>query len=68
MSDVKQAPVTQQPQGPVDGPAYKQVTAQTGAENWSSDIFDCFTGDDNLYKLPVKRSHLYFPYAEPKGN
>lgn len=64
MAEVKQTPVVDQqppvqqaPQAqPVDSPAYKQITSVTGTENWTHDIFDCFKGEDNLCKFPVKRS------------
>ncbi|TVY50712.1 Protein PLANT CADMIUM RESISTANCE 2 [Lachnellula cervina] len=57
MAEVKEAPppepITQQPvpqPQPVDtpGPSYKQITAVTGTEHWTNDVFDCFKGDDNL--------------------
>ncbi|KAF4625936.1 hypothetical protein G7Y89_g12227 [Cudoniella acicularis] len=45
---IQPAPVAQQPTAP-GAPVYKQMTAVTGTENWTSDIFDCFTGEDNLF-------------------
>lgn len=32
-------------------PSYQKYREQTGTQEWTSDIWDCFTGDDNLCKL-----------------
>ncbi|KAG9234656.1 PLAC8 family-domain-containing protein [Amylocarpus encephaloides] len=49
MSDVKQQqPVTQQPQAIKGMPTMQEARAITGSEEWTSDMFDCFAGEDNL--------------------